>query len=86
MNFKTVQSFGYEHLIVEKYKEMLAPINKTVIQTNIKIGLAFGMSQFAMYTCMAAMFYFAGILLENINDIDQEDVFKALFAIMFGAW
>jgi hypothetical protein len=35
---------------------------------------------------MAGMFYGAGILLENIDDINQEDIFKALFGIMFGAW
>jgi ATP-binding cassette, subfamily B (MDR/TAP), member 1 len=39
-----------------------------------------------MFTVMAGMFYGAGVLLENVDDINQEDVFKALFGIMFGAW
>ena len=25
-------------------------------------------------------------MLENIDDINQEDIFKSLFGIMFGAW
>ena len=56
------------------------------VKSNLKIGFAFGVSQFSMFTCMAGMFYGAGILLENIDDINQEDIFKALFGIMFGAW
>ena len=45
MNYKTVQSFGYEELIVEKYKQLLIPAMLTSRWYNVKTGLAFGFSQ-----------------------------------------
>lgn len=43
-NFKTVQSFGYEHLIVQSYRDLVHPIYKASICKHIKAGIAFGFS------------------------------------------
>jgi len=43
-NFKTVQSFGYEHLIVEKYNSFIRPIFLAGRAKHIKSGIAFGFS------------------------------------------
>lgn len=43
-NLKTVQSFGYEDLIVKKYKSILEPIYKATICKHIKAGISFGFS------------------------------------------
>lgn len=43
-NFKTVQSFANEDMIVAKYAEFLAPINNVTVSSNVKIGFAFGLS------------------------------------------
>lgn len=44
MNYKTVQSFANEDLIVEKYIEYMAPVNEVTYKTNIKMGFGFGLS------------------------------------------
>jgi hypothetical protein len=43
-NFKTVQSFGYEHLILKKYKDILDPILGMSKAKHCKAGIAFGFS------------------------------------------
>lgn len=58
----------------------------------MKAGFAFGLAQFTIYAIFGALFYFGGLLIENSYDdntgtysIDPEDVFKAIFAVFFGA-
>jgi len=46
INFKTIQSFGHNDLVVKKYEELLAPVKRSTRNTHIKTGLAFGMAQF----------------------------------------
>ena len=61
---------------------------------HLKIGIAFGVSQFSQYATFAAMFYGGGRVLEasketingvEIYTINPENVFCAIFAILFGA-
>ena len=56
-NYKTVQSFGYEDLVVAKYKEMMFPVFSLTKKAHLKTGFAFGLSQFSQYVVFAAMFY-----------------------------
>lgn len=90
-NFKTVQSFGYENLILANYMKMVEPMFKKSKSVHIQSGVAFGMSQFALYVVFAAMFWAgAEIIKANTNEdgtleLDPDAVFTALFAIMFGA-
>ena len=44
MNFKTVQSFGYEHLIVQKYEELMEPASSNDLISDLNVGLSFGVS------------------------------------------
>ena len=62
-NFKTVQSLGNTELIVKKYEELLKPSHKKAIDQQLKIGIAFGLSQGAQYVVFAVMFYFGGKLI-----------------------
>ena len=48
LNFKTVESFGYEELMVKKYKELLMPALIAAQSSSIKSGFVFGYSQFAV--------------------------------------
>jgi ATP-binding cassette subfamily B (MDR/TAP) protein 1 len=91
-NYKTVQSFGNEELVVKKYKELMMPVFALTKKAHLKTGFAFGLSQFSQYLVFAAMFYCGGLIIKNSIDeetglptISPEDVFIALFAIMFGA-
>lgn len=68
-----------------KYKELLLPVNKLAKRGYLKIGFAFAFSQFATYFVMAAMFYAGGVLMKNDPSLNPEDVFIALFVIIFGA-
>lgn len=68
------------------------PVNKLTVRSNLKVGLAFGFSQFTQNAVIAVMFYVASIIIENgfdlkkkIFNVNPEHVFMALFAIMFGA-
>jgi len=68
INFKTVQSLGHEDLIIKKYVEIIDPVNKLAIWHNFKIGAALGIGQFITYCGMAAMFYFASVIIEGSCD------------------
>jgi len=92
-NFKTVQSFGNEELIVKQLRDLVMPVVQKSKKEALKSSLAFGFSQFIIYLIFAALFYFGGLIIENSCDADgfsnctikPENVFIALFAIFFGA-
>lgn len=46
INYRTVQSFGHEELVVKKYEEMLTPGHEKTKSYQFKSGFAFGLSQF----------------------------------------
>lgn len=96
VNYRTVQSFGNEELVVKKYEELLKPAHDKTIRYTIATGFAFGLSQFTQYAVFACMFWSAGEIIKNniiVNSengevtlgVNPSDVFTALFAIMFGA-
>lgn len=86
VNYKTVQSFGHEDMLVEKYKQLLEEPRKDVVCHSIKVGVALGFSQLAQFGIFAALFFFGGLIIEaDFPNTTAEDVFIALFAIMFGA-
>jgi ATP-binding cassette subfamily B (MDR/TAP) protein 1 len=92
VNYKTVQSFGNEEQLVNLYRDLLMPVHKAAMTKGFKSGAAFGCSQLSQYIMFATMFFFGGLIIKNSVDeetgessIKTEDVFIALFAIMFGA-
>ena len=92
VNYKTVQSLGHEEVLVQKFKELLDPVNEKAIWHNFKTGASLGLGQFITYCSMATMFFMASAFIEascdvstGVCSIDPSDVFLALFAIMFGA-
>lgn len=69
---------AYKELLWEPYRESLC--------TQVKIGLSFGISQFSVFAIFAAVFFFGGIVIEmDFPDAQPEDVFIAIFSIMFSA-
>lgn len=82
-NFKTVQSFGYESLVVEKYEELMKPAQDALFWTSIKVGLVFGFSQFILTGMYAAFFYAASFVIAE-PDADVGRVMTALFVMMYG--
>ena len=64
-NFKTVQSFGYEELIVNKFISYIKPIYDSSKAKHIKSGISYGFSQFIIYVVFAALFYAGGWVIEE---------------------
>jgi len=44
-NFKTVQSFANEELIIQLYERFYEPVITTTVKESMKVGIGFGMSQ-----------------------------------------
>ncbi len=66
INYKTVQSFGRNEVIIKKLDEHVTkPLNVTIAYSH-KIAIAFGLSQF-MRNCVSAILYLAAaeILFAN---------------------
>jgi ABC-type transport system involved in Fe-S cluster assembly fused permease/ATPase subunit len=84
-NYKTVQSFANEDMIVARYRKLMEPVNAVTLTQNVKIGFGFGVSQFTMFAAFAGMFYGAGVLLEAYWSMQMDEVMTALFAIMMSA-
>lgn len=77
-----------------QYYNLVKPIVDKAQWAHIKIGSAYGVAQSAQFLVFAAMFYFGGkVVSNNIDELDEdgnpkinpEDIFIAMFAIMFGA-
>jgi len=63
-NFKTVQSFGHEELVVKQFINLVMPIAEKSKKEALKASFAFGFSQFIVYCIFAALFYFGGKIIE----------------------
>jgi ATP-binding cassette, subfamily B (MDR/TAP), member 1 len=87
-NYKVVQSFGHDELIVEEFDEMSKGQLLDDIAAGKKFGCAWGFSQAVQNMCFGLMYLASAEIQVNFPDIpsDPEDMFLALFAIMFGAF
>ena len=63
LNNLTVASFGYEYLIVDKYKELLTgPMNDATKKAHIG-GFVFGFSQFTTFAVNSLLFYVGALFV-----------------------
>jgi ABC-type multidrug transport system fused ATPase/permease subunit len=85
VNYKTVQSFGHEELVVQKYVDMLIPIKAGSVCGHIMVGVGYGFTQFMQFAIFAGLFWFGAFFMERDPGTSSKDVFIAMFAIMFGA-
>jgi ATP-binding cassette subfamily B (MDR/TAP) protein 1 len=92
MNYKTVQSMGYEEKIIAKYKEYLQPGIDSAMKKHCKAGAAFGFGQFMVFAVFAAAFLFGGLLIEaNFDEktgkygVNPENIMMTIFVVLFGA-
>lgn len=63
---------------------LLETVNKNY-RGNHKAGLAFGFSQFSMMFVFAALFYSGGKIQNHYKNLKPDDIFIAIFSMMFGA-
>ena len=85
VNSKTVASFGNEHKIVETYRYRLNKLRQIAVKKAHVTAFVFGFSQFIQYAGNALLFYCSALILENF-DVNGEDIFLAIFCMMFGAF
>lgn len=88
MNFRTVQSFGYEEKIVQQYLDMMKPIDDSNFWQEIQKSFFIGFSQFLNFITNALLFLIAGWIFGNEElveryDFTTQDVFTAIFCSIF---
>jgi ATP-binding cassette subfamily B (MDR/TAP) protein 1 len=82
VNIRTVTSFGYENMILDKYSEKLkVPFEIAIKKGNIS-GIMFGLSQLIMFVVFALIFYLGAIFIRD-NGVSIADCFTAIYSIMF---
>jgi ATP-binding cassette subfamily B (MDR/TAP) protein 1 len=86
MNYRTVASFAHDELIVKQYDIYLEGPVKRFLKLAHCIGLAFGFSQAIQYWVFGVLYYAGAKFAYNDPNTTGEDVFNAIFAMMFGAF
>ena len=82
INIRTVSSFGYEGIVAKRYDEkMQEPYVLAIKKGNIS-GFFFGLSQIIMFIIFGVLF-FVGALFVRDYGVKIEDMFTAIYAIMF---
>ena len=84
-NYRTVASFANEEAMVKKYEQMVTEQFESAVKQNHIAAVAFGFSQFVQFAVFAGLFYAGAMVQKNVSGVDPEDVFVAIFSMMFGA-
>lgn len=85
INNLTVASFGHEYLLIEKYKQLMTDnLNDSVKKAHIA-GVGYGLAQFITFASYGLLFWSGSKFVEKYH-ISTEDMFIAIFVIMFAAW
>ena len=84
-NYKTVSSFANENLIVNSLEKLLEKPAKTGMCKAHFAGIIFGYSSFTQNVVFAIAFWLGAVFMKE-NGIKGEDVFIAIFVIMFAAF
>ena len=84
-NYKTVASFGNQHILVDILKEKLEPVVKAGIFRAHIAGIVFGYSSFIQNLVFAVLF-FCGAVFVRYEGVSDQDSFTVIFVIMFAAF
>ncbi len=85
-NYRTVSSFGVGDKILQEFRSLMeTPFNQARRAGHIS-AIAFGYSMFMQNVSFAILFYFGTIFMLNDPGLSGQDVFIAVFAMLFGAF
>ena len=85
-NYRTVSSFGVGQKILNDFRELMeTPFNQSKRAGHIS-AIAYGYSMFMQNVAFAILFYFGTIFMLNDPGLSGQDVFIAIFAMLFGAF
>jgi len=79
-----VQSYGLQNDVGEDYAQALLPQAKKHVKLGLTAGLAYGLSQFAMFGSFAVVFY-VGVELLISGKVNFVEFFTPILSVMFGA-
>ena len=86
INIRTVVSFGYENVLLEKYSEKLEVPNQIAIKNGLVSGMFFGLSQLILYFFFGLIFFLAVVFaINNPTEISRQDIFVTIFVVFFSA-
>jgi len=84
-NYKTVASFGHEYLLTDiLHEKLLIPCKKGMIQSHVS-GILYGYSNFSQ-NALSGILFFLGAVYIRWEDADPEEVFLAIFVLIFASW
>lgn len=84
VNTKTIYCFNMQVKAVEMFKELANTGNSGTI-TYLLMGLITGLSQLIMFVVYAVTFYVGALLVEDLQ-ITYDNMFRAIFTILFAAF
>lgn len=84
-NMKTVNAISSQNLFIEKFKNIVHEVYKGASCKGLKTGLIYGLGQASMFVVYAAVFY-AGAIFTYKYDLSFQDMFRALFGIIFAGF
>ena len=81
-HIRTVNSFGSEDIVERKYSEKLLEPMTLGVKKGMISGIMYGITQIAMFFIFGLVFYL-GIVFMNRNGLAVDNVFTAIYAILF---
>ena len=81
-HIRTVSSFGSEDIVERKFSEKLVDPLRFGIKKGIISGLMYGITQLALFFIFGLIFYL-GLIFMVRNNLQADNVFTAIYAIMF---
>jgi len=88
-NYKSVASFGHDHLIVEEFEELMQGKMALDVKNGKIFGLSWGASQAATNLAFGSLYLASGELYyayptEDVMQVDK--LYIAMFCLLFGAF
>ena len=85
-NYRTVAGFNLNAGISKEYARLINFSNKAEFCQVQVAATAYGYSKFIENSCIGIILYFGTLIMLNDSSIDPEDIFLAMFAIIFAAF
>lgn len=65
INIRTVASYGYENVIIDKYDSKMEKPYQYAIKKGIIAGVLFGLTQIIFFIILGLVYYFAAIIVRD---------------------
>ena len=83
LNIRTVTSFGYDGVVVNRYDNKMKKPYKLAVEKGLLSGFFFGLSQLIMFTIFGVLFYLGALFVRDNESVTLDDMFTAIYAVLF---